>query len=64
MEHFSGLETSICIEDDSGQIVREVKVASEPNVLLLKNSTYRFKRIAVEVGPSLEDTKPYQLFSP
>ena len=35
MEHFAGLdlsvkETSICIEDDTGKIVREVKVASEP----------------------------------
>ena len=44
MEHFAGLdlsvkETSICIEDDSGKIVRKVKVASEPDVLLqvLKN---------------------------
>ncbi len=35
MKHFAGLdlsvkETSICIEDDSGKIVRKVKVASEP----------------------------------
>ena len=35
MEHFAGLdvsvkETSICIVDDTGKIVREVKVASEP----------------------------------
>jgi transposase len=59
MEHFAGLdvsvkETNICIEDDSGQIVREVKVASEPDVLLqvLKNSAYRFKRIALEISPS------------
>ena len=35
MYHFAGLdvsvkETSICIVDDTGRIVREVKVASEP----------------------------------
>ena len=58
MEHFAGLdvsvkETSICIVDDTGKIVREVKVASEPDALLqvLKNSAYRFKRIGLEAGP-------------
>ena len=39
MEHFAGLdvsvnETSICIVDDSGRIVREAKVASEPDALV------------------------------
>jgi hypothetical protein len=39
MDHFAGLdvsvkETSVCIVDDTGKIVREVKVASEPNALL------------------------------
>ena len=39
MDHFAGLdvsvkETSICIVDDTGRIVREVKVASEPEALL------------------------------
>jgi hypothetical protein len=39
MDHFAGLdvsvkETSICIVDDAGKIVREVKVASEPEGLL------------------------------
>ena len=38
MDHFAGLdvsvkETSICIVDDAGKIVREVKVASEPGVV-------------------------------
>ena len=58
MEHFAGLdvsvkETSICIVDDTGKIVREVKVASEPDALLqvLKTSAYRFKRIGLEAGP-------------
>ena len=58
MDHFAGLdvsvkETSVCIVDDTGKIVREVKVASEPEALLqvLKNPTYRFKRIGLEAGP-------------
>ena len=55
MDHFAGLdvsvkETSICIVDDAGKIVREVKVASEPEALLavLKNLAYHFKRIGLE----------------
>src|SRR2546428_12131532 len=58
MDHFTGLdvsvkETSICIVDDAGKIVREVKVASEPEALLavLKNPAYHFKRIGLEAGP-------------
>ena len=58
MEHFAGLdvsvkETSVCIVDDTGKIVREVKVASEPEALLavLKNPAYHFKRIGLEAGP-------------
>jgi hypothetical protein len=36
-----------------GRIVREVKVASEPEALLpvLKNPAYHFKRIGPEAGP-------------
>jgi transposase len=46
-------ETSVCIVDETGKIVREVKVASEPEALLavLKNPAYRFKRIGLEAGP-------------
>ena len=58
MDHFAGLdvsvkETSVCIVDDTGKIVREVKVASEPEALLavLKNPAYCFKRIGLEAGP-------------
>jgi len=58
MDHFAGLdvsvkETSVCIVDDTGKIVREVKVASEPEDLLeiLNNPTYHFKRIGLEAGP-------------
>jgi transposase len=58
MDHFAGLdvsvnETSVCIVDDTGRIVREAKVASEPDALLqvLTNGAYRFKRIGLEAGP-------------
>src|ERR1700741_3224110 len=58
MAHFAGLdvsvkETSICILDDAGKIVKEMKVASEPQALLkvLGNPLYRFKRIGIEAGP-------------
>jgi hypothetical protein len=44
MDHFAGLdvsvnETSVCIVDDTGRIVREVKVASEPEALLRGSTT-------------------------
>ena len=58
MDHFAGLdvsvkETSICIVDETGKIVREVKVASEPVALLavLRNAAYCVKRIGLEAGP-------------
>ena len=58
MDHFAGLdvsvkETSVCIVDDTGRMVREVKVASEPEALLpvLTNPLWRFKRIGLEAGP-------------
>ncbi len=46
-------ETSVCIVDETGRIAREAKVASEPEALLqvLKNGSYRFKRIGLEAGP-------------
>src|SRR4249920_4173918 len=58
MDHFAGLdvsvkETSVCIVDDTGKIVREAKVVSEPDALLavLTNPAYHFKRIGLEAGP-------------
>jgi len=58
MEHFAGLdvsvkETSVCIVDETGRIVREAKVASEPDALLavLTNPAYHLKRIGLEAGP-------------
>jgi hypothetical protein len=48
MEHFAGLDvsvkdTSVCVVDDAGKIVREVKVASEPAALLADSR----RRVAV-----------------
>ena len=58
MDYFAGLDvsvkdTSVCIVDDTGKIVREVKVSSEPEALLtvLRNPTYHFKRVGLEAGP-------------
>src|ERR1700751_2669913 len=58
MDHFPGMdvsvkETSVCILDDAGRVVKELKVASEPQAFLkvLGNPAYRFKRIGLEAGP-------------
>jgi transposase len=58
MDYFVGLdvsvkESSVCIVDETGKIVRETKVASEPAALLavLKKPSYHFKRIGLEAGP-------------
>ncbi len=58
MEYFAGLdvsvkETSVCIVDDMGRLVREVRVASEPEALLqvLMTPGQAFKRIGLEAGP-------------
>ena len=58
MDHFAGLDvsvkdTSICIVDGTGKIVREVKVASEPAALqaVLNDTRYQFKRIGLEAEP-------------
>jgi transposase len=58
MDYFAGLdvsvkETSVCIVDDAGKIVREARVASEPEALLqvLTNTIYRLKPVGLEAGP-------------
>ena len=57
MDYFAGLdvsvkETSVCIVDDAGRLVREVKVGSEPEALLqVLTPGQAFKRIGLEAGP-------------
>jgi len=57
MAYFAGLdvsvkETSVCIVDDAGKIVREARVASEPEALLqVLTNTIDLKRIGLEAGP-------------
>ena len=56
MDHFAGLdvsvkETRVCIVDDAGKIVREARVASEPEALLQVLTIYRFQRVGLEAGP-------------
>ena len=58
MDYFAGLDvsvkdTSVCIVDGTGKIVREVKASSEPDALLavLRNPAYHFTRIGLEAGP-------------
>jgi hypothetical protein len=56
MAYFAGLdvsvkETRVCIVDDAGKIVREARVASEPEALLQVLTIYRFKRVGLEAGP-------------
>jgi transposase len=56
MDYFAGLdvsvkETSVCIVDDAGKIVREARVASEPEALFQVLTLYRFKRVGLEAGP-------------
>ena len=53
MDHIAGLDvsvkdTSVCIVDEAGRIVREVKVA---RLAVLTNPAYHFKRIGLEAGP-------------
>jgi transposase len=58
MSYYAGLdvsvkEASVCIVDDAGRLVREVKVASEPEALLqvLMAPGQPFERIGLEAGP-------------
>jgi hypothetical protein len=68
MDHFAGLdvsvkETSVCILDDAGKIVKEVKVASEPEALLklLGNPTPRLRgpRCGIVASRQGEDSAGY-----
>src|SRR5437879_1426048 len=58
MDHYEGIDvslecSSVCIVDANGKIVREGKVASEPDALIgwLTSVGYELSRIGLEAGP-------------
>jgi transposase len=58
MEHFAGIDvslelSSVCIVDAQGKIVKEAKVASEPEALVafVKALGFAVKQIGLEAGP-------------
>src|SRR5947199_1726811 len=58
MNHYAGIDvslecSSVCVVDASGKILREAKVASEPEALIawFRQSGFEFERIGLEAGP-------------
>ena len=58
MEHYAGIDvslelSSVCVVDAQGKIVKEAKVASDPEGLIAFFASLGFavKRIGLEVGP-------------
>ena len=58
MEHYAGIDvslelSSVCVVDAAGRIIRETKVASEPEALLgwFRGLSVAMARIGLEVGP-------------
>jgi len=58
MKHCAGLdvsvkETAICIVDETGKIVREAKMTTEPDavVAFLKSAGFEYGRVGLEAGP-------------
>src|SRR5437016_393928 len=58
MQHYVGLdvsvkETSVCIVDKTGKVIREVKVATKPVAILavLAEEALAIERIGLEAGP-------------
>ncbi len=58
MDYFVGLdvsvrETSVCVVDESGKILKEAKVPTEPEAIasLLARGGFACKRVGLEAGP-------------
>lgn len=58
MDHYVGLdvsvrETSVCVADENGKVLKEVRVPTEPEAIasLLANGSYTCKRVGLEAGP-------------
>ena len=58
MEHYAGIDvslelSSVCVVDATGQIVREAKLASEPEALIgwLRGLGLELARVGLEAGP-------------
>jgi transposase len=58
VEHYAGIDvslelSSVCVVDGRGKIVKEAKVASEPEALVyfLKKLGFPVNRIGFEAGP-------------
>jgi len=58
MEHYAGIDvslelSSVCVVDATGRIVREAKVASEPEALIgwLRRLGFDLARVGLEAGP-------------
>src|SRR5258708_12682002 len=58
MDHYAGIDvslecSSVCVVDTNGKIVREAKVASEPEALISWFGSLKFDlaRIGLEAGP-------------
>ena len=58
MEHYAGIDvslelSSVCVVDTQGKIVKETKVASEPEALIdfFGSQDFAVKRIGLEAGP-------------
>src|ERR1700726_1800456 len=58
MNHYAGIDvsleySSVCVVDANGKIMREAKVASEPEALIawFRSSGFDLERIGLEAGP-------------